>query len=571
MAATLEAGDLGDRDEIAAVLAHHFAAAGDPAQARAYYERAGSHALTRYSNQEAAAHYRAALELDPPPVDQARLLAGLGQALVNQSHFAEGIATGRTAVAAYAALGDGDGLARAYAALAGATFGAGNPPGARAVCAEAEAALAAYLKSPGRAVLLNETARANLFTGQAAAARDTARQAQLLAAQYDDYPTQIAALITLGAAQARTPAAARDTLRTPWPWPRPPSCRRWAGWPTIISACASSNSATSPPPRPISGRPPPLSRLTGFATLEVFAGVLALYCALWLGDLATAVAELPGLRRLAAQIDAPATGVRFLRLAETAILRYQGAGAEAARPPGSDHRPGAGQRRYDLPDCERLGIKRDVARSGGLGPRANGLRGHPAGLRPRPDVRAGLAALPPEPGRRRAGRPGSRPPVVGRSRGPGRPAPLPPDQAEAARASAPWPPPPRLLRRSRPSTWTRRGRPLLNESGLGAAGMSGPGGGPRFIGGTRRDLPLRSTECVPGTLVPGPLLCRYRGVGALLAAPAGVPPCNISARQQARQAAPLPLPMGVRPPTQNRAAHPWTGWAPGGILKRDRG
>jgi ATP/maltotriose-dependent transcriptional regulator MalT len=329
VAGILEAGDLGDRDEIAPVLAHHFALAGDRDQARAYYERAGVHALTRYSNQEAAAHYRAALDLAPPPADEARLLAGLTQALVNGSHYTDGIATGRAAVAAYQALGDGDGLARAYAALAGATFGAGNPPGARAVCAEAAAALVGYPESPGRAVLLNETARANLFTGQTAAARDTARQAQALAAQYDDYPTQIAALITLGAAQSRTPAAARDTLLHAVALAAAadlPALGRLAHHHLGVRFIELGEIATA---QAHFRQAAALSRLTGFATLEVFAGVLAAYCALWRGDLATAKADLEALRAIAAQIDSPVTGVRFLRLAETALLRYQGDSAAA--------------------------------------------------------------------------------------------------------------------------------------------------------------------------------------------------------------------------------------------------
>lgn len=329
VAAILEAGDLGDRDEIAPVLAHHFALAGDQAQARAYYEQAGTHALTRYSTQEAAAHYRAALDLAPPPADQARLLAGLGLAQVNGSRYAEGIATGREAVAAYQTLGDGDGLARAYAALAGATFGAGNPPGARAVCAEAAAAVAAYPESPGRAVLLNETARANLFTGQTAAARDTARQAHALAAQYDDYPTQIAALITLGAAQSRTPAAARDTLLHAIALAEAadlPALGRLAHHHLGVRFIELGEIGTA---QTHFRQAAALSRLTAFATLEVFAGVLAAFCALWLGDLATAGGELAALRPIAARIDSPATGVRFLRLAEAALLRCQGAGAEA--------------------------------------------------------------------------------------------------------------------------------------------------------------------------------------------------------------------------------------------------
>ncbi|HMA35060.1 MAG TPA: hypothetical protein VKY74_11350 [Chloroflexia bacterium] len=324
VAAILEDGEAGGLDEVAPVLAHHCAAAGDAARARAYYERAGAHALGRFSNQEAAAHYRAALDLAAPAADQARLLAGLGQALVSQSQFAEGIATWRAAVAAYQAEADGEGLARAYAALAFAIFGAGDPPGAVAICTEALAALAIYPESPGRAVLLNETARAYLFTGHPAEAQQTARQAQALAAQYGDHPTQIAALITIGATQARTPAAARATLEQAVALADGadlPALARLAHHHLGVRFVELGAIRTA---RVHFQRAATLAGQTGYAALELFAGVMACYCTIWLGEWATAAADLPRLQHLAASIDSPTTGVRFLRLAAAALRRYQG-------------------------------------------------------------------------------------------------------------------------------------------------------------------------------------------------------------------------------------------------------
>jgi tetratricopeptide (TPR) repeat protein len=59
----LESLSEGRLPEVAAVLAHHFAAAGEEERAVHYFELAGDHAETAYANEEAIASYRAALDL----------------------------------------------------------------------------------------------------------------------------------------------------------------------------------------------------------------------------------------------------------------------------------------------------------------------------------------------------------------------------------------------------------------------------------------------------------------------------------------------------------------------------
>src|SRR5262249_50759829 len=48
---------------LAAVLARHFAEAGEPARALGYYVAAGEHAMQRYANAEAAMHFGRAIEI----------------------------------------------------------------------------------------------------------------------------------------------------------------------------------------------------------------------------------------------------------------------------------------------------------------------------------------------------------------------------------------------------------------------------------------------------------------------------------------------------------------------------
>ena len=59
----LEAGSAGRREEVAAVLGRHFAAAAETERAMAYLEMAGDHATAAFANDEAVASFRAALDV----------------------------------------------------------------------------------------------------------------------------------------------------------------------------------------------------------------------------------------------------------------------------------------------------------------------------------------------------------------------------------------------------------------------------------------------------------------------------------------------------------------------------
>ncbi|MDQ2807222.1 MAG: hypothetical protein M3Z04_09985, partial [Chloroflexota bacterium] len=110
------------RAELAALLAFHFREAGLELRALAYYSLAGKTALAAYANREAADHYRAALLLTPDERERADLLAGLAEALVRQSRYAEAADLWRQAAAFYHTAGDSDGVARMMAAAARAAW-----------------------------------------------------------------------------------------------------------------------------------------------------------------------------------------------------------------------------------------------------------------------------------------------------------------------------------------------------------------------------------------------------------------------------------------------------------------
>jgi DNA-binding SARP family transcriptional activator len=77
----LEAASAGRREEVAAVLGRHFAAAGENSLALRYLEMAGDHATDAYANDEAISSYRAALDIVGESGVGVRLLAKLANVL----------------------------------------------------------------------------------------------------------------------------------------------------------------------------------------------------------------------------------------------------------------------------------------------------------------------------------------------------------------------------------------------------------------------------------------------------------------------------------------------------------
>jgi len=112
IAAALEQIGGDDLDSLAATLAHHYLAAGDPAQAVSYLCRAGDEARRRVALEEAIQLYKSALihwQADDPAA-QAELLHKLGVSLLALGNAAEAIESFSKANRLYAQLGNPIGM-----------------------------------------------------------------------------------------------------------------------------------------------------------------------------------------------------------------------------------------------------------------------------------------------------------------------------------------------------------------------------------------------------------------------------------------------------------------------------
>jgi tetratricopeptide (TPR) repeat protein len=186
--------------DLAARLSHHFHEAGDDARTLKYSSLAGAAALANYANAEAEAHYRLALSLAQTPAECAHLLAQLGEALFNQSRFADAIQAWREAIAQCRVTGDADSMARMYARAARAAGGgglAGDTLRALELCWDGLDAMAGLPESRGLAALLHETGRTCYFSGLHDDAREFTQRAVDMAERLGDVATQADAMATL--------------------------------------------------------------------------------------------------------------------------------------------------------------------------------------------------------------------------------------------------------------------------------------------------------------------------------------------------------------------------------------
>jgi len=120
----LEAASAGRLEEVASVLGHHYAMAGEAERAAHWLEVAGDHAASGFASDEAIASYRHALELvrDRAPTDMgqtaAQLAAKLAQVLFWRGQFAQARDVAREGLAT-APLHNPAKAARLYAVLGG--------------------------------------------------------------------------------------------------------------------------------------------------------------------------------------------------------------------------------------------------------------------------------------------------------------------------------------------------------------------------------------------------------------------------------------------------------------------
>ena len=117
----LEAASADRLEEVAAVLGHHYAMAGETERAVHYLEVAGDHAASVFANDEAIASYRHALEI----VDQDRARDAMAKAAVElRAKLADVLWRSSRFGEAREAASPGSAACRP-----GATFASGSPPG----------------------------------------------------------------------------------------------------------------------------------------------------------------------------------------------------------------------------------------------------------------------------------------------------------------------------------------------------------------------------------------------------------------------------------------------------------
>ncbi len=312
------------QDELAAVLARHFALADEPVQALHYYERAGDQALLIYANTEAAAHYTAALAWATLAGDQARLLTGLGQAQLRASLPDVALVSWQAALAVYQAVGDSTGVIRTYAGLADAAYDSGDVPGGLAWCEQGLAFAEHDPLSPARFTLWITTARCYFFNGRRAAATEWAQRARALALQSSDPAAEAAALLTLGMIYINAPQEGLRLLT------QAATLADAAGL-GMIAAVTQQNAGVT-----LWGlgdlraaRAQFEQAATGYRRHHLISSELQSMCsacgmALWLGDFAAVQQILPALRALAALIGLGTSGLLALGLIEAELVRYQG-------------------------------------------------------------------------------------------------------------------------------------------------------------------------------------------------------------------------------------------------------
>lgn len=179
-------------------LAHHYEEAGDEAQARDYYTRAGERAAAAFANPEAESHLRAALELQPSQAERAGLLSELAEVVSRLGRFDEAIEIWADAAARYRELENPDRIAHCYTRMARARWWTGDQSGGLEVCKQGLQQTEGASPSAERAGLLHEAARAHHFLGNPAEAEPLCMQALAMARQVSARRIEADSLITLG-------------------------------------------------------------------------------------------------------------------------------------------------------------------------------------------------------------------------------------------------------------------------------------------------------------------------------------------------------------------------------------
>ncbi|MCI0397166.1 MAG: protein kinase [Chloroflexi bacterium] len=305
-------------------LAYHYNEGGDGERAGGYYAQAGERALAAYANQDAEKHLRSALELSNSRLEQAHLLARLGEALSRQSRYKEASQTWQRAIELYEGQGADDQICWLYARLGRAVAYSGDLPGSLACCRQGLAATAGQPDSVGMAALLHEAARSSRFNGLADDALDLCQRALAMARQLGAVKVEAEALATLGILPGHTPEASQAILRQSATLAEANGLLETAARAYNNLANSFEESGDLARAREYYQRAGDFCRRRGSASEELFVMSQVADVSLWLGDFALVEEMLPNLRQLLQNGTGMAAGGFSLRHAECLLLRYRG-------------------------------------------------------------------------------------------------------------------------------------------------------------------------------------------------------------------------------------------------------
>jgi DNA-binding CsgD family transcriptional regulator len=191
-----------DKTAPLSALAHHWHAAGDPAQAIEYATRAAQRATAMLAHEEAVRHYRLAGQALPsaPSHDaqRCRLLLGQGEAQNSAGDSAGALPTFARAAELARRLSDAGLFASAAIGFGNTIWRQGNDGSQAALLLQEALAMAAPTDSRARVALLSALCRALLFASRPRDAEQAWREAVDLARRIDDSQLLYEALSAIG-------------------------------------------------------------------------------------------------------------------------------------------------------------------------------------------------------------------------------------------------------------------------------------------------------------------------------------------------------------------------------------
>ena len=321
------------KQELAAILGHHFQKAGEDSHAMQYFIIAAEAALAAFANQEAEIQYRRALELVCcSEAEQAELLYGLAEALYRQGRLDEALQTLHEGIELYKNLGDSDGIARMYARAGRVVWHAGDRPEGLRICLEGLEQVQNAANSRGKATLVHETARAYYFNGMSDKALPLCREALGLAEQLGAVDIQADTLATLGILSGLSAEESLEALRKAVELSESTGLLEVAGRAHHNLASMTRRwLADNMMARLHFRRAVELGRLRGVASEELISLMGDMGISMDQGNLKEVEEQLPYLEQLVGKISNPAASLNSIQMVKAALIWFHGDWVESIR------------------------------------------------------------------------------------------------------------------------------------------------------------------------------------------------------------------------------------------------